>query len=283
MIRKAVVAGRFYPGEKDELLRELKSCFERVNEDFAESDFTYRNLFGGISPHAGYMFSGSTAASLYACIDTNNLKNPVFIILGPDHTGLSRPLAISDADYWETPLGKVKVSSDLKEIVHSIDFFEFDNNSHLQEHSIEVQIPFIQYILKDKEFEILPISVSIHDKESLRQKARSLKKLFENKGDKDIVFIISSDFSHYVSKQQAKTLDMPAIELINEMESDRLFEYVYKNNISICGISPILLFSYAFSDKVKGELLRYTDSSVASPMEKVVAYASIIYLQRGCS
>jgi len=281
LIRKPVVAGRFYPEEKKELLKELKSSFDSVSSEFNKYIFKDDKIFGGISPHAGYVFSGSAAASLYACIDKELLKDPVFIILGPDHTGLSRPLAVSDADYWETPLGKAKVSSYLKDKVKDIDHFELDEESHKHEHSIEVQIPFIQYIMDDREFEILPVGVSIHEKESLKNAAKSLKRLFDTVTERDVIFIISSDFSHYVSKEKARTLDMPAIDNIKEMESDRLFDYVYKNNISICGISPILLFSYAFSDKVKGKLLKYTDSSAASPMDKVVAYASIIYLQRG--
>jgi len=277
LIRRTVVAGRFYPSSRDGLEKELDRCFKVARKNLNADNLKKEVFFGGISPHAGYMFSGEVSAGLFSCLDVEKLKKPVFVLLGPDHTGLSLPLAISGADCWETPLGMVSVDKELRDITKVLDVFEVDNASHSQEHSLEVQLPFIQYVMNGRDFTILPVSVSIHNKSSIERASQSLRKIYSKRGERDVVFILSSDFSHYVSSDQARQYDMPAIEKMMNMQADKLFEYVYNNNITICGISPILLFTYAFSDKVKGELLEYTDSSRAQAADKVVAYASIIY------
>lgn len=187
--RKPIVAGQFYPDNKEECLSEIKSCL-------GEAAFTGelpQQIAGGIVPHAGWFFSGATAALVYSAIKKQNKKVDTFVIFGAAHRYMNTKPVIYDKGCWETPLGQVLIDEQLAETVLKTKFADENSYTHRLEHSIEVQVPFIQYLFTDAR--ILPI---------ITPPARDAIKLGEAIGDiiglekgKSIVCIGSTDLTHY--------------------------------------------------------------------------------------
>ena len=246
MIRSPQATG-FYPSDPAELRRTLESLFSKV-----QSGDKYE---GGIVPHAGYVFSGMAAASLYACLK----KSDTVIILGNDHYGnAGRPSAHS-YEQWGTPLGKVDVDQDLA------DQLDLDRVESYREHSIEVQLPFLQHLWGD--FAFLPITIPKTPLERLKNLGEKLRRL-------KLPIVATTDFSHYVSRATADRLDGMAIDKIIARKPDELLEVVEANRISMCGLFPTLALMYALHDR-EPELLMYYTSGDVTGDEPVVGYASI--------
>ncbi|MCX6778386.1 MAG: MEMO1 family protein [Candidatus Micrarchaeota archaeon] len=270
-MRAPAVAGSFYPFDKNDLGDEVKKYL-----DSADLKVSGGVPIAAIAPHAGYMYSGSIAAYSYKRIRSVFDKPPVFIILGPNHTGEGAQVAVSKDD-WSTPLGKIKVDQSIANaIVENSKAAEFDEEAHRLEHSIEVQLPFLQVLYKNPTF--VPISLMANDIETFEDVGRSVFKAVEQ-DSRDFFMIASSDFTHYESVDEAKVKDSLAIEAIKKLDYKSFLETVESNHISICGYGPIatmLVYS-----KLKGasfiEILRYGHSGeVSGDASKVVAYASIV-------
>jgi AmmeMemoRadiSam system protein B len=242
MIRRAVVAGSFYPSNKDQLERMIDEFLAKAKVEDIEAK-------GFVMPHAGYIYSGQVAAYGYKII--SNLKPKRVIILGPSHFIPFIGSSISTADFWETPLGKVKVEKVKTEF---LDFPE----AHKYEHSIEVQLPFLQRVLKD--FQIIPISIGDDDYKDI---AKQLESLLE-----DAIIIASSDLSHYHDYDTAVKIDSLANEAIPKLDLKKT------EKIEACGKTGILALMYlAKKQGWFGKKLFYANSgNTAGDKSQVVGY-----------
>lgn len=253
MRREPVVAGQFYPFSEDALRKMIE---EYVSQGEPEKD-----VIAAVSPHAGYMYSGPVAGFTYAAI--SEMKPKVIAIIGPDHTGaaMNRTYCYPDGE-WETPLGVVETVA--------MDGIEVNENAHAFEHSIEVQVPFLQYIYKHN-FKISPI---IMGNQSLDEA------LLVGERIKADLVIASSDFSHYVPYDTAVKNDLYAIEAVERMDEKLFYERIYEKNVTACGYGPITAaMHYAKLNRAKqGKLLKYaTSGDVTGDKGAVVGYASIIF------
>lgn len=280
--RKAIVAGSFYEKNRESLSQQLSECF--LHEIGPQSlpnkeDKKERKIRGVISPHAGFMFSGPVAAHHFFHLSREKVPRTV-IILGPNHRGLGAEIALMSSGQWETPLGSIAIDKETadKIMIHDHkNMIRDDSKAHTFEHSIEVQLPFLQFIYPDNQFKIVPISMINQQLNTMKYLAQVL---VQSAGDTSSLLIASSDFTHYESQEIAKQKDSEAIEKIINMESDLFYDTVRRNGASICGLGPIAVViefcKYFGIDK--GQLLKYATSGDISGMnDQVVGYASIIF------
>lgn len=268
-MRTPAVAGYFYPGEKEKLDYMLDEFLRKAQEQYKPT-----NAIGGICPHAGYIYSGETSAITLSSIE-NLKKAETIVILGPNHTGIGSLVSISLQD-WKTPLGIVKCDMELaKQIQKNYLFIDFDESAHFREHSIEVQIPFIQKI--NTNAKIVCICMMSQDYEIAEKLGKALAKTLDP--EKHIV-IASSDFSHYLPADVAEKKDKTALSYIETLDTNGFQNALAKFNWSICGYGPIsALMEYAKEKGIKkAKTLRYTNSGKAGgDFTAVVGYASVIF------
>ncbi len=269
MVRKAVVAGQFYPGTKEELRRNIESCFkhELGPGSIPEKEGNKRDIKGLVVPHAGYTYSGPVAAHAYKALYEDGLPE-IYIVIGPNHHGLGTRVALEE-DKFETPFGMVEVDTDVVAKLQG-ELMRTDKNSHLNEHSIEVQLPFLQYLSKD--IHIVPVCMTKQDLQTAVEVGRSLKKEVANK---DAVFIASTDFSHYVLKEVAEERDHMAIDKIIANDPKGLYRTVRNEHISMCGYGPVVAMMVG-SGFTSAELLKYATSGDIMSMRDVVGYAAMV-------
>lgn len=260
-IRKPAVAGQFYPGKEDSLRKSIEQMVCKVDEKI--------KAIGIVSPHAGYMYSGIVAGNVYS-----NIEIPeTVIILGPNHTGTGSPYAIMTEGKWWTPLGEVEIESSLaKDILGSSKFIEEDINAHKFEHSLEVQIPFLQYFRSN--IKIVPIVIGGDDFEEIGEAiAKSLKKY-----KKDFLLVASSDMTHYESHESARKKDKLAIDEILKLDEKGMLKKVREYDISMCGYGPaaIMLIASKLLGAKEAKLIKYmTSGDVSGDYSAVVGYAGI--------
>lgn len=280
--RKAFVAGSFYEATKDSLSQQLINCFKHdigPGELPEKNSQNERKTIGVISPHAGYVFSGPVAAHHFLYLSKENIPNTV-IILGPDHRGLGKDVSIMTKGQWETPFGPVEIDQKISEAILIHDeqkIIKDDSKAHLFEHSIEVQLPFLQFIYPKKEFKIIPICIS---NQRLNTMIYLANILFQVTKEQSCLFVASSDFSHYEDNITVKRKDMEAIDNILSMDSNRFYEKIHQNGATICGPGAIAVIIEICKKKgiKEGKLLKYATSGDISGMyDKVVGYSSIIF------
>ena len=282
--RKSIVAGSFYDADKESLSQQIKHCFlhEIGPQRLPEHDKNIqheRNIKGVISPHAGFIFSGPIAA--YHFLRLSYEKTPqTIIIIGPNHRGLGKEIAIMSAGYWETPLGNIEIDEQMaKEIINYDDkhLIKEDEQAHAFEHSIEVQLPFLQFIYPKNQFKIIPICVSNQQLVKMKYLA---DKIFQATKEKSCLLIASSDFTHYETQESAKRKDAEAIDKIINMDINLFYDTISRKSASICGPGPIAIVTEVCKKLGinRGRLLKYATSGDVSGMnEQVVGYASIIF------
>jgi len=265
MIRNPVVAGQFYPESPDQLRSMIKGM---VDEKVVKEE-----VIGLISPHAGYIYSGPVAS---ATISRIKFKD-TFIILGPNHTGIGKPCSIMTKGVWKTPLGEVEIDSELgKQILATSSHLEEDNAAHQYEHSIEVQLPFLQYFKRD--IRLVPIILAYSTGATYKEIGKELAKAIKDL-NREVVIIASSDMTHYEPQESAQRKDNKAIEAILDLNEDELLKRVDELDISMCGYAPaVSLISAAKELGAKGaELVRYqTSGDTTGDYSSVVGYAGII-------
>ena len=269
-MRYPAVAGQFYEGTDSSLRRQIEECFmhELGPGQLPEINPNgKRRIRGLISPHAGFVFSGPIAAHGFAELAKDGMPE-VFIILGPNHQGLGSGIAITTHDF-ETPMGIMENDKDLANKLNQ-GIIDDTIQAHRHEHSIEVQLPFIQYMANDKKF--VPISMLMQDYKTAAEVGKIIRQAI---GDRDAVIIASTDFSHYVSPEKAKEQDDMAIQQILDMDPKGLYDTVRKNRITMCGFGPVMAMLEAVQGS-EAELLKYANSGDVRPMAEVVGYASIV-------
>lgn len=269
-MRYPAVAGAFYERSAAELKSQIEGCFlsplgpgELPSESNRGSS---RKVSGIVVPHAGYVYSGHIAAHSYLELWKDGLPD-LFIVIGPNHYTASSWASLSTEDF-QTPLGTAQVDRDIsKKLAGGV--FEYDDEGQASEHSIEVQLPFLQFMKKDTRF--VPVCMGAQDYETAYAVGR---KIAEVTAGMDTVVIASSDFSHYVPASTAKEKDRQAIDRILGNDPAGLYETVVRNDISMCGYGPVMaMLSAVKAGKVT--MLSYGNSGQVQRMSDVVAYCSI--------
>ncbi len=279
-VRKPAVSGTFYPSDPHGLKDMLKSLFVEVGYPSIPKPAEGSRLIKALmSPHAGYIYSGRTAAAGYGKLASDGYPD-TFVIIGPNHTGLGASISVSSADYWETPLGKVPVDLELaKDIVEMFDEATFDDLAHMAEHSVEVQVPFIQAIWPNSK--IVPIVMALQDPAYADFLGKVIS-IASNRQSKDVVVIASSDMSHYLPEREANLRDRAAIDAILEMDIQKLFRVIVEMDVSMCGPGPVAT-AISFAKNMganRAELVRYSTSAETSrDYDHVVGYASVVFLE----
>ena len=277
-IRYPVVAGYFYERDPESLRKQIEESFLHFLGPGSLPDVSKvrkRLSIGYISPHAGYMYSGPIAAHTYYMLAREGKPDTV-VIAGPNHTGLGVGVSVMVEGIWKTPLGDAPIDSELaKTIVKNSEYAAPDELAHLEEHSVEVQIPLLQYIFGD--VRIVPIVLMLQTPSVAKDLAEAIYAASEKLG-RDIVFIASTDFSHYVPHEVAYKKDRMAIERILDIDPEGLYDTIERHNISMCGPGPVMTLLYLAKryGVSKAELLKYaTSGDITGDKELVVGYASI--------
>lgn len=267
MIRNPVVAGQFYPEGRDQLKSMLK---DMVDEKAVKED-----VIGLLIPHAGYIYSGTVTAAVISKIKFKD----TFIIIGPNHTGSGEPFSIMTDGAWKTPLGNVEIDAELgKRILGNSKYLKEDFLAHEYEHSIEVQLPFLQYFKPD--IKIVPIILASANAGIYKEIGRSIAKAINNL-KKEVVIIASSDMTHYEPQDSAKAKDNQAIEAMLALNEDELLKRVKKFDISMCGYAPAIALISAAKELgvTRAELVKYqTSGDTTGDYAGVVGYAGILFL-----
>ena len=271
-IRAPAVAGAFYPDNIEKLTESISSCYVHKLGPGNIPPIN-RKIFGAISPHAGYMYSGPVASHVFHAI-TPHIPE-LFIIVGPNHWGIGKEIATAKDCKWDTPLGKVEIDSESAEHISRYNMIDVDFFSHTKEHSIEVQLPMIQHMTKN--FKLLPISLIRQDRDVAGMVGLAMAEVAKNK---DAIIIGSSDFTHYMPNEIAYKQDMSLIKPILDMDVEKFYNILEENNISACGYGAIASTMIACKrlGATKGELLKYaTSGDVTGDMSSVVGYGSIVF------
>ncbi|VVB57427.1 Memo-like protein [uncultured archaeon] len=281
-MRHPAVAGPFYPGTPATLQRAVDELLKNARQELKASGPKSRPPFKAIlCPHAGYVYSGLTAALSFAAAEKQlQLPNTTVIILGPNHTGLGNPLSVSFED-WKTPVGTSSTDLPLAgAIIKSNAAITKNEAAHLAEHSIEVQLPFLQTI--NPQAKIVAICMGWQDDAMAKMLAKSIFDATRQKefSDRNLLLLASSDFTHYQSGEQARRLDAQPLEFIKALQGTLFEEEVEASDLSICGHGPIAVALHysKLAGAKKAELLRYTNSGKETNGDEgqVVAYASFV-------
>ncbi|MDR3283361.1 MAG: AmmeMemoRadiSam system protein B [Candidatus Methanoplasma sp.] len=268
-MRCPAVAGRFYPLEKKSLLAEVEAAFlHRLGPGLPAQTGCSRRISAAVCPHAGYAASGMNAAHAYRKIVEDGLPE-AYVIIGPDHYGVPFRAVMCGEDYL-TPLGRCRIHTGIANALR--ERIPDDCNAHRLEHSIEVQIPFIQYI--DPDPQIVPIIMGDQSIDSAERLATALK---ESCKGRDVIVVASSDMSHYVPKDVAERLDRPVLERLENMDVEGMYSEIERNGASVCGYGPMAA-ALLFAEPSSVEILRYSDSfdSLGRDRSSVVGYASAV-------
>lgn len=278
-IRKPVVAGLFYEANRERLIEQLEEAFTKGPGAKPATSGEYKgNIVGIIAPHAGYVYSGYVAAFGYAELAKDGVPENV-ILLGPNHHGVGIPVAVSEANAWETPLGLVEVDKDFaKRLIEKSGILAFDESAHRYEHSLEVQLPFLQFIFGDS-FKIVPVTMYLQNLEVSRKLGRAIAELIKESGVKAYI-VASSDFTHYEEAGKAAEKDKAAINAILKLDEREFYDVVIERDATICGYGTVMAIISA-SKELEGRnvrLLKYANSGdVTGDYSSVVGYASLVF------
>lgn len=267
VVRPPAVAGMFYPADKNELERLIKML---LDQNIPSEKFDH--IYGIVSPHAGYIYSGGTAAFGYNTVKGKNYETVV--VISPSHREYFPGVSIYDGDAYSTPLGVVEVDKVMREALTDNSKIIFTSiQGHRGEHALEVQIPFLQVVLSD--FQILPITMGDQSKLFIDELAETLSKIVDEK----TLIVASSDLSHFYSREQAEVLDSRIIERINNFDYSGLQNDLNIKNSEACGGGGIVAMMKALDLKNinHAKVLAHTDSGdVSGDTSEVVGYLSAV-------
>ena len=276
-VRYPAVAGFFYEGDPDALKRRIEWCFKhKLGPGSIPSvgEKGERKIIGLVSPHAGYMYSGPVAAHSYGELAKDG-KPDVVIILGPNHTGMGSGVSIVDSGSWRTPLGSIEINSEIaRKIVKNSEVIAVDDLAHEQEHSIEVQLPFLQYIYGN-EFTFVPICMMLQMKDICVDVGNAIAKAIR---DVNAVIIASTDFTHYEPYDKAYDKDGKVLKAIESLDPELMLKLVDSIPVSMCGPGPVAAMLYAVRQlgAAKATILKYaTSGDVTGDKFSVVGYGSV--------
>lgn len=264
MLREPVVAGTFYEKSKEGLLKQILE----LKKDAPVEKVLAKGI---MVPHAGYMYSGKVAAETF-----NSVEIPdTVIILGPNHTGVGVPVSIYGEGAWKTPLGDLQIDKNMaSDIMKAAGITHQDRTAHAREHSIEVQIPFLQQINSSIKF--VPISLAQPSRDELKLLAKALAHVLD---DSQALIVASSDLTHYEPADVVKKKDKMVIDAILKLDPDTMTDAVEKNDITMCGWMPVYVMLLACKElgATDAKLVRYmTSGDVTGETEQVVGYGGMI-------
>ncbi|HSA58415.1 MAG TPA: AmmeMemoRadiSam system protein B [bacterium] len=265
-VRPPAVAGYFYPGEPLALELELDRCLKQATS--AKS-----HAIAVVVPHAGYKYSGAVAGEVYGRIKIPGRA----VILSPNHTGEGVPYALMIEGAWRTPLGDARIDVDLAaRFQKNCPLLEEDAAAHQAEHSLEVQIPFVQRLKPD--FSFVPLTLSYIPFEKCSEVGRALARTIRETPE-PVLIIASSDLNHYQDQATTEAKDFAAIRRIEALDPQGLYETVRRERISMCGIIPVTVALVAALElgAKKAELVRHaTSGDVTGDHKAVVGYAGLV-------
>ncbi|MGO9864220.1 MAG: AmmeMemoRadiSam system protein B [Terriglobales bacterium] len=281
-VRTPAVAGRFYPGRAEELLRDIRKYTSADTSGDTSTSTGRIAAIGCVAPHAGYVYSGAVAGAVYS-----RLEIPEHcIVLCPNHTGRGRPLAVMASTTWQTPLGEVAADAELgTRLLRRFPTLEEDSAAHRGEHAIEVQLPFLQ--AQQPQLKIVPIVVGTSDFDVLRGLGEALADVIgdfqeeerEEDSKEKVLIVASSDMNHYESAAITRAKDHKAIDRMLALDARGLWEVVMAEDISMCGFGPavVMLAAAKLLGATSATLAKYaTSGDVSGDYQSVVGYAGII-------
>ncbi len=267
--RRPAVEGRFYPDERRALERELDRC---LGPEPAPEEILGRAI-GCVVPHAGYVYSGKVAGAVYRRLPERSR----FLILGPNHFGRGEPLAITSEGEWITPLGSVAIDRELaRALRHAFPLLVDDAVAHADEHSLEVQLPFLQR--RASSFSFVPIAIGAGHYATLEALGHGVAQAIASSKDRPLI-VASSDMNHYESDRITRAKDQEAIDQILALSPPGLYDVVHRRNISMCGYGPVVAMLTAARElgAERATLIEYATSADSSgDRSNVVGYAGII-------
>jgi AmmeMemoRadiSam system protein B len=267
MIRLPAVAGRFYPADVTELIQRLASL---AGATAAEEKLRAQAC---LVPHAGYQYSGHVAGAVYAKL----VLPKRYIILGPRHYPQGEPLAILSEGTWQTPLGEARIDSALAaELKRACPLLREDAVAHRAEHSLEVQLPFLQHLAGD--FHFVPIALGTVRYSELEQLGRAVAEVVAAQGE-EILVVASSDMNHYEDDRITRAKDRKALDRVLALDPRGLYDTVRREGITMCGFGPAVTMLTAALQlgATRAELVRYaTSGDVTGERDEVVGYAGVV-------
>lgn len=265
MQRQPAVAGQFYPARPDQLRQEL----ERLIPETAGK----RRVKGIIAPHAGYVYSGGIAGKIYGMIEIPGTT----LILGPNHHGVGAPAALYPAGEWLTPLGPVPINTRLNGLIRQhIPLISEDTLAHLREHSLEVQLPFLQYLRGDISCSALCLGHG--DFDVLREIGEGIAEAISEYGE-DVLIIASSDMTHYESADSARRKDNLALDRVLALDPRGLLQVCRAEHITMCGAvtAAVMLVAAEKLGATQAEVVAYgTSGDISGDNHQVVGYAAVL-------
>ena len=269
LLRRPAVAGRFYPGDPEDLRAEAQAYLSQSKSN----DQTAVQAIGCITPHAGYVYSGHVAGAVFARLEIPERC----VVLCPNHTGMGRALAILSEGAWETPLGEVPVDEGLAgALKRQFPALHEDAAAHRAEHAIEVELPFLQ--LRQPKLQIVPIALGTGQFEVLEALGVALAEVVAAQAA-PVLIVASSDMNHYESDAVTRVKDHRAIERILTLDPRGLFDVVTQQNISMCGFGPavVMLTAARQLGATSAELVKYaTSGDISGDRNAVVGYAGVV-------
>lgn len=263
-IRKPVAYG-FYKADPEQLHQQITDIVTDTKEK--------KKAICAVAPHAGYAYSGHTAAAVFSRI----IIPDTCLVLCPRHRPMGEDIAIMTSGAWEMPFGNIEINEELaQKLLDASDLIKEDTTAHEKEHSIEVQLPFLHYFNPDVKF--VPLSISNDSYTTLTQLGEVIA-LALKAFDGEVLIVASTDMSHYVSQDEAKRLDSLAIAEIEKLKPKGLYQVVRMNTISMCGVLPVTVALTAANElgAQKAELIEYrTSGEVTGDYNQVVGYAGLI-------
>jgi AmmeMemoRadiSam system protein B len=280
-IRYPAVTGSWYAGTPNSLRKQIEELFihrlgpGNLPQVVREGS---RSIVGLVVPHAGYVASGPVAAHAYYHLAKDG-KPDVIVIFGPNHTGHGSALAVMNEGTWRTPLGDVDVDTETaNKILQASSIVDVDESAHAYEHSIELQLPFLQY-LYDSDFKFVPVCFMMQDLKSSREVGKAVASALKGK---NALVIASSDLTHYEPQERAEKKDKLAIDAALKMDEERYYNTVETYGISTCGYGPTIAAITASKElgAKKAQLLCYrTSGDILGDRSAVVGYSAIAFMK----
>lgn len=277
--RRPAVAGSFYPSDPGELSQLIRDCYlhplgpGRLPPSVVSSDHT----LACVVPHAGYVYSGPVAA--HSFLHLSSLRKPdLAIIVAPNHYGVGSGVSAYNEGEWATPLGSLRVDEKAAaELAEAVGILDFDPLAHKMEHSLEVQLPFLQQIYGDT-VPILPISIAFQDYGTTKLLAEGVAKVAATR---KTLLIASSDLTHYESSESAREKDLPLLREVEKMDVPGFYSKVERLQMTVCGFGAIATIMQAAKSLgfTRGETLKYANSGdTTGDFLQVVGYGSVRFL-----
>jgi len=279
MIRKPAVAGMFYESDEDSLKKRIEWCYQHKlgPGKLPGKPGNKRSIKGLIAPHAGYIYSGPVAACSYLELAEDGIPETV-VILCPNHTGMGSGLATMTQGSWLTPLGEVEIDQQFAtELVNYYPLLDDDPSAHTQEHSCEVQLPFLQEISSD--IQMVPVCMMMQDVETSRELGEAIAHTAAKLG-RDTVVIASTDFTHYQPHEVAQAHDEKVLQAIAQMDEVEMIRKIQEYQVTMCGYGPVTATIEASRNMgaQTANILQYaTSGDTGGDKGSVVGYASAVF------